>query len=44
MNILANTLVTGGSGMIGTNINFGFKPSSNELDVTCLVLNHQVMN
>jgi dTDP-4-dehydrorhamnose reductase/SAM-dependent methyltransferase len=36
MNILTNALVTGGSGMIGSNINFGYKPSSNELDITSL--------
>mgnify|MGYP001580137026 CR=1 FL=1 len=27
-------LITGGSGMIGTNISFGVKPSSKELDIT----------
>jgi len=37
MNILNNALITGGSGMIGQNINFGYKPSSNQLDVTCSV-------
>jgi len=33
-NILDNCLITGGNGMIGKNINFGFKPSSIEMDVT----------
>ena len=33
-NILDNSLITGGSGMIGTNINFGYKPSSNEMNIT----------
>jgi len=33
-NILNNCLITGGNGMIGKNINFGFKPSSIEMDVT----------
>jgi dTDP-4-dehydrorhamnose reductase len=31
---LNNALVTGGNGMIGSNINFGFKPISSELDIT----------
>jgi dTDP-4-dehydrorhamnose reductase len=34
MTILENALITGGSGMIGSNINFGYKPSSSELNVT----------
>lgn len=33
-NILDNTLITGGSGMIGNYIHFGYKPSSKEMDVT----------
>jgi dTDP-4-dehydrorhamnose reductase len=33
-NILNNALITGGSGMIGSNINFGYKPSSLEMDIT----------
>jgi dTDP-4-dehydrorhamnose reductase len=33
---LNNALITGGSGMIGSNINFGFKPSSKEMDITDL--------
>lgn len=32
-NILNNCLITGGNGMIGKNINFGFKPSSLEMDI-----------
>jgi dTDP-4-dehydrorhamnose reductase/SAM-dependent methyltransferase len=36
MHILDNSLITGGSGMIGSNLHFGYKPSSSELDVTCL--------
>ena len=31
---LNNALITGGSGMVGSNINFGFKPSSKEMDIT----------
>jgi dTDP-4-dehydrorhamnose reductase len=31
---LENVVITGGSGMIGSNITFGIKPSSQELDVT----------
>lgn len=31
---LNNALITGGSGMIGSNIKFGFKPSSSEMDIT----------
>lgn len=31
-----NALITGGSGMVGTNIDFGIKPSSTELNVTDL--------
>ena len=33
---LNNALITGGSGMIGSNIHFGFKPSSSQMDVTNL--------
>jgi len=33
-NIFENTLITGGSGMIGSNIHFGYKPSSKEMDIT----------
>jgi dTDP-4-dehydrorhamnose reductase len=32
--ILENALITGGSGMVGSNINFGYKPTSLELNVT----------
>jgi dTDP-4-dehydrorhamnose reductase len=32
--ILENAVITGGSGMIGSNINFGYKPTSSELNVT----------
>ena len=32
--LLNNALITGGSGMIGSNIHFGFKPSSSEMDIT----------
>lgn len=32
--ILNNSLITGGRGMVGNNINFGYKPSSCEIDVT----------
>ena len=32
--MLSNALITGGSGMIGENINFGYKPKSKEMDVT----------
>ena len=32
--ILENALITGGSGMVGNNITFGYKPTSAELDVT----------
>ena len=32
--MLDNTLITGGSGMIGTHIHFGYKPSSKEMDIT----------
>uniref|UniRef100_A0A6C0I416 RmlD-like substrate binding domain-containing protein n=1 Tax=viral metagenome TaxID=1070528 RepID=A0A6C0I416_9ZZZZ len=35
--ILENSLITGGSGMVGANIFFGKKPSSVELDVTNIV-------
>lgn len=31
---LDNSLITGGNGMIGNNINFGIKPSSIEMDIT----------
>jgi dTDP-4-dehydrorhamnose reductase/SAM-dependent methyltransferase len=31
--LLNNALITGGSGMIGHNINFGIKPSSSELNI-----------
>lgn len=34
--ILENALIIGGSGMIGNNINFGIKPSSNEINITTL--------
>jgi len=33
-NILDNSLITGGSGMVGNNITFGYKPLSSEMDVT----------
>lgn len=33
-NFLENSLITGGSGMIGSNITFGNKPSSSELNIT----------
>jgi dTDP-4-dehydrorhamnose reductase len=33
-NILENALITGGSGMVGSNINFGYNPSSHEMDIT----------
>ena len=33
-NIFTNTLITGGSGMVGSNVNFGYKPSSKEMDIT----------
>jgi len=32
--ILENALITGGSGMVGSNIKFGYKPTSTEMDVT----------
>jgi dTDP-4-dehydrorhamnose reductase len=32
-NILDNALITGGSGMVGNNINFGLKPSSKEMNI-----------
>jgi dTDP-4-dehydrorhamnose reductase len=32
--ILENALITGGSGMVGNNITFGYKPTSTEMDVT----------
>jgi len=32
--ILHNALIIGGSGMIGSNINFGIKPTSIEMDIT----------
>lgn len=31
---LTNTLITGGSGMIGSHLDFGYKPSSSEMDIT----------
>ena len=34
MNMLENAVITGGSGMIGSNINFGYKPTSLELNIT----------
>jgi dTDP-4-dehydrorhamnose reductase len=34
--MLDHLLITGGSGMVGTNIPFGYKPSSKEMDVTNL--------
>ena len=30
-----NALITGGGGMVGNHINIGYKPSRNEMDVTC---------
>ena len=33
-NILDNSLITGGSGMVGYNINFGNKPSSLEMNIS----------
>ena len=33
MNILENSLITGGSGMIGSNISFGHKPSSKQMNI-----------
>lgn len=33
-NIFENILITGGSGMIGSNIHFGYKPTSKEMDIT----------
>ena len=41
---LNNALITGGSGMVGSNINFGFKPSSNEMDITNLKSIEQYIN
>lgn len=35
-NILNNSLITGGSGMVGSNIHFGHKPTSAEMDITNL--------
>jgi dTDP-4-dehydrorhamnose reductase/SAM-dependent methyltransferase len=32
--ILYNALITGGSGMVGSNIHFGYKPTSTEMDIT----------
>jgi len=32
--MLENALITGASGMVGTNIEFGIKPSSREMDIT----------
>jgi dTDP-4-dehydrorhamnose reductase len=29
-----NCLITGGSGMVGSNIHFGYKPTSYEMDIT----------
>lgn len=29
-----NCLITGGSGMVGSNIHFGYKPTSSEMDIT----------
>jgi dTDP-4-dehydrorhamnose reductase len=34
MDILNHALITGGHGMVGKNINFGFKPTSTEMDIT----------
>lgn len=34
--MLNNALITGGSGMVGSNINFGLKPASSEMDITDL--------
>lgn len=34
MNDELTCLITGGSGMIGDNINFGYKPTSKEMDIT----------
>ena len=34
--ILDNALVTGGSGMIGNYIDFGYRPSSKEMNITDL--------
>lgn len=43
--IFDNTLITGGSGMVGSNINFGIKPTSNEMDVTSLLsINKYISN
>ena len=33
-NILNHCLITGGSGMVGSNIHFGYKPTSFEMDIT----------
>lgn len=33
-NTFNNSLITGGSGMVGSNINFGYKPTSSEMDIT----------
>jgi dTDP-4-dehydrorhamnose reductase len=33
-NILTNALISGGSGMVGSNINYGYKPTSQEMDIT----------
>jgi len=41
---LNNALITGGSGMVGSNIHFGFKPSSNEMDITNLKSIEQYIN
>jgi dTDP-4-dehydrorhamnose reductase len=32
--MLNNALITGGSGMVGSNINFGIKPTSTDMDIT----------
>ncbi len=36
MTILENALITGGNGMIGVHIDFGFKPSSKEMNITSI--------
>ena len=32
-NLLNNALITGGNGMVGNNINFGYKPTSQEMNI-----------
>jgi dTDP-4-dehydrorhamnose reductase len=40
-----NSLITGGSGMLGSHINFGLKPTSSEMDVTDInSINNYILN